>query len=198
MAIDYMADIHGLHYAGKVVSDPEYSAIPADLRDDDSEQRVLTTIEVLRSHLAIIESRTEANLLLEAIARLTARVGSGGFIYDPETITATGNVSSPVFPAGAGLSITVGGVTTPAASASGGSAAVVAAELNAALAGATQDIATFTAVADPGDGTLAPKYFTINGPVGSPTDDYYVYYNHAGEAGAQRVQVPQRLRVDLW
>lgn len=190
MTIDYMTDIHGLHYAGKVVSDPEYSSIPADLRDDLSEQRILTTIEVLRSHLEIIESRTEANLLLESIARLTARIGSGGFVYDLDRVSVEGNIVNPTFAAGAALSITVGGSTVPAASPSGGNIDVVIAELNLALAGATAEDATFTTLADPGDGTLAPKYFTVNGPVGSPTDDYYVYYNHTGEAGVEKVQVP--------
>lgn len=110
---------------------------------------------------------------------MLTKVGSIGFGYDAVRLAVEGNVPNPVFSAGAALSITVGGVTTPADTASGGSLDTVIAEINADLGGATAEESDFTALDDSPVGALGGTYFTINGPHGAPTEDYYVWFDHA-------------------
>lgn len=177
MAIDYNTDILSL-YAGKVVTEPEYAAIDADLRDQASEQRILTTIEVLRSHLEIIESRTESNLLMEAISRLTAKIGSGGFVYTPERITSEGNVSGPQFVAGASVDITFGGSTISPVISAPGTLEEIVLQLNSELTGATVEDSTFTALADSTPGALGGTHLTLNANTGVQPGDYYVWFRN--------------------
>jgi hypothetical protein len=144
MAIDYDTDILPF-YATNVVTDPEYSAIPAALRNDDAEQRILTTIEIVKAHLETLTSRTESNMLLYSLSRLAARTGSGGFVYDDLGIRAEANVSNPILvatddirfvePDGTQIAIVAAGGVTVAAlvTAINGTAALGAEGITAAV-----------------------------------------------------------------
>jgi hypothetical protein len=79
MAIDYDTQILTL-YAGNVGNDTDYTnQIPAALRDDDNEQRMLTTLEIVRSHMEKLSDRDEANSLHFAIYRMIAKMGRSSY-----------------------------------------------------------------------------------------------------------------------
>ena len=105
MAIDYDADILTLFQSAEDGEEP-YLAFktvndPAGLTDDDAEDRILMTIEVVRSHLELLHLRGEARLLHFCLSAMLEEVGSGGFIYgatsDNENAVIESNVSNPVF-----------------------------------------------------------------------------------------------------
>lgn len=90
MAIDYATTIDPL-YASNVVTDAEYLAVAAANRNQTSEQRILTTIEILRAHMAVLSSDEEARLLHYCVARMLAAMGTN-YIYDDTTVQAVGNI----------------------------------------------------------------------------------------------------------
>ena len=104
MAIDYDVDIlAGLWTGGEDAEEPYLAFLAANptLTDDDAENRILATIEVVRSHLELLHLRGEARLLHYCMVAMFEEVGSGGFIYgatsDNENAVAEGNVPNPVF-----------------------------------------------------------------------------------------------------
>lgn len=185
MAYDYDVDILAALWTGaEALEEPYASFIAAnpDLTDEVSENRILSTIELLRSHMEMLQNREEAKLLHESISKLFRHTAGGSNPWsDAAAVTsAVGNVQGPTFPAGASLDIIIDGVTYSPASASGGDCATVAAELNVTLDAvipATAEITDITAGADSA-GSLGGKYFTLNS-AGDATA-YYVWLNHAG------------------
>jgi hypothetical protein len=140
MAYDYDVDILAAYWTGaEALEEPYASFIAANptLTDEVSENRILSTIELLRSHMEMLQNREEAKLLHESISKLFRHSAGGSNPWsDAAAITsAEGNVPNPIFPAGASIDITVGGVTASPASASGGNCVTVVAELNASLGG---------------------------------------------------------------
>jgi len=156
MAIDYDTSIlAGLWTGGEDAEEPYAAFITANptLTDDDAENRILATIEVVRSHLELIHLRGEARLLHFCLSTMLEEVGSGGFIYgatsDNENAIVEGNVPNPVF-TGAELmvfhaldgvstgaliaSVATGGATaTIAAATINGTAALIAADITASV-----------------------------------------------------------------
>ena len=179
MAIDYNTDILPL-FVTKVVTDEPYASVPAVLQDDEPERRILTTIEVIRSHMSLIESRTEAKLLQMVLSSLMEKVGSGGFVYTPEQLIVLGNFCNPTFPAGASLDITLDGTTVSPVSATGGDLDTVVSELNASLAAASSaETSDVTPIDDTPNGFLSGKHFFIS----DPTDDYYAWMSPNAAVG---------------
>lgn len=91
MAIDYVTVIDPL-YATDVVTDAAYSAVDAANRDQTSEQRILTTVEILRAHMALLRSDEEARLFHYCVARMLAGVAYN-YIYDDLVASVSGNVT---------------------------------------------------------------------------------------------------------
>lgn len=129
MAYDYDTDIFdALWVAGEDGEEP-YVTIIADnplLFDEDSEQRILSTIEAVRSHMELLADRDEARLFHFCLSTMLEGIGSGGFVYGAtsrnEQAIVEGNVPNPVFAAPDDIQIAVlDGVT------GGASIAVVAA-----------------------------------------------------------------------
>jgi len=171
MAIDYNTDILPL-FVTRVGTDEPYASVPAVLQDDEPERRILTTIEVIRAHMANLSDRTEANLLQLVLSALMEKVGSGGFVYTPEQLFNVGNICNPTFAAGASLDITIGGTTISPASASGGDIDTVIGELNTAIGAVTvAEVTDVTTIADTPAGKLSGRHFFLS----DPTDDYYVW-----------------------
>jgi len=140
MAYDYDVDILAALWTGaEALEEPYVSFIAAnpDLTDEVSENRILSTIELLRSHMELLQNRGEAKLLHESISKLFRHTAGGSNPWsEAAAVTdATGNVNNPVFPAGASIDITVAGATVSPVSASGGDCTTVAAELNATMGG---------------------------------------------------------------
>ncbi len=80
MAYDYDVDILAAYWTGaEALEEPYASFIAAnpDLTDEVSENRILSTIELLRSHMAVLQTREEAKLLHESISKLF-RHSAGG------------------------------------------------------------------------------------------------------------------------
>jgi hypothetical protein len=104
MAYDYDTDIlAGLWTGGEDQLEP-YATFIADnplLTDEDSETRILSTIEAVRSHIELLNGRDEARLLHFCLSTMLEGFGSGGFIYgstsDNENAVVEGNVVNPVF-----------------------------------------------------------------------------------------------------
>ncbi len=63
--------------------------------DQKKEQRLLTTLGVLISHLRLMKSRSEARNLHFILSRIATGVGSGGFVYDDQSSSVRGNVRNP-------------------------------------------------------------------------------------------------------
>ena len=138
MAIDYDTDIlTGLWTGAEDAEDPYAAFIAANttLTDDPAENRILATIEVLRSHLELLQLRGESRLFHFCLTAMLEEVGSGGFIYgatsDNENAIVEGNVPNPVF-TGTELMVfhALDGVSTGALIASvatGGATATIAA-----------------------------------------------------------------------
>jgi len=185
MAYDYDVDIlAGLWTGTEDAKEPYASFIAAnpDLTDEVSENRILSTIELLRSHMELLQTREEAKLLHESISKLFRHTAGGSNPWSAAAAVtgAVGNVPAPTFPAGASIDITINGATDSPVSASGGDCATTAAELNADLNSGTPAVAektTVIPVADV-DGSLGSKYFTLNS--GGDVTAYYVWMIHAG------------------
>jgi hypothetical protein len=120
MAYDYDTDILVALFqgAGEITEEP-YATFVADnplLTDEDSEQRILSTIEAVRSHIELLDGRDEARLLHFCLSTMLEGFGSGGFIYgstsDNVNAVAEGNVVNPVFAAGDVDVAELDGVTT--------------------------------------------------------------------------------------
>ena len=104
MAYDYDTDILAALWTGGEDGEEPYASIIAanpDLFDEDSENRILSTIEAVRSHMEVLADRDEARLLHFCISTMLEGVGSGGFVYgatsDNELTVIEGNVRNPVF-----------------------------------------------------------------------------------------------------
>ena len=131
MAIDYNTDILSL-FAGSVDPDEPYASVPAVLKDDDTERRILTTAEVVRAHMDTLTSRTEANILHFCITRMIAKIGAGGFIYDVTDPEVIGNVCNPIFDAGDTITLDRDGdVSVVTVSEASSNVTTVAAEITA-------------------------------------------------------------------
>lgn len=97
MAIDYVADIRPL-YAADVATDTNYtSRVDAVLRNETSEQDILTTLAVVEAHLRLLRDRDEARVLHYVLTRLITAAGSGGFIYEDLGIDVLGSTPNPSF-----------------------------------------------------------------------------------------------------
>ncbi len=107
MAYDYFTDIFDALWDGSENAEEPYATIIADnptLFDEESEQRILSTIEAVRSHMELLADRDEARLFHFCLSTMLEGIGSGGFIYgatsDNELAVIEGNVVNPVFTAG--------------------------------------------------------------------------------------------------
>ncbi len=159
MAYDYDTDILAALWTGGEDAVEPYATFIADnpdLTDEDSENRILSTIEAIRSHMEVLADRDEARLFHFCISTMLEGFGSGGFIYGStsgnENAVIEGNVPNPVFDAadeiefavldgvtgGASLAVVAAGGTTLAdvIGAINGTGAVTAAGI---LASRTQD-----------------------------------------------------------
>ena len=129
MAYDYDTDILAALWTGAEDTEEPYATIIADnplLFDEDSETRILSTIEAIRSHMELLADRDEARLFHFCVSTMLEGIGSGGFIYGAtsrnEQAIVEGNVPNPVFAGADDIQIAVlDGVT------GGASIAVVAA-----------------------------------------------------------------------
>ena len=84
MAYDYDTDILAALWTGGEDGLEPYASIIAanpDLFDEDSENRILSTIEAIRSHMELLADRDEARLLHFCLSTMLEGVGSGGFVY---------------------------------------------------------------------------------------------------------------------
>ena len=104
MAYDYDTDILAALWTGGEDTEEPYATFIADnpdLTDEDSETRILSTIEAIRSHMEILADRDEARLFHFCISTMLEGFGSGGFIYGStsrnEQAIIEGNVPNPVF-----------------------------------------------------------------------------------------------------
>lgn len=74
------------------------------LTNEPSENRILSTIEAIRSHMEVLADRDEARLFHFCVATMLEGFGSGGFIYGAtsgnETTVVEGNMPNPTFAAG--------------------------------------------------------------------------------------------------
>lgn len=189
MAYDYDADILAALWTGAEATEEPYATFIADnptLTDEVSENRILSSIELLRSHIELLQTRDEAKLLHESISKLIRHSAGGSNPWSPAaSITnSEGNVQNPTFPAGASIDITIDGVTSSPVSGSGGDCATVAAELNvtldASIPGDTEQTTVDGETAT--SSGLSGTYFTINS-AGDATE-YYVWFNFPGVAEA--------------
>jgi hypothetical protein len=193
MAYDYDVDILATLWTGAEDGEAPYASIIAanpTLTDEVSESRILSSIELVRSHIELLSSREEANLLHYAISRLIrhAAGGSDPFSAAASITSAQGNVNNPVFPAGASFDIVIDGVTSSPASATGGNCQTVVAELNATLDALIPGDVELTNVDLAGADavTLSGKYFTINSA--SDATSYYAWFNKS-VANSERTTV---------
>lgn len=92
MSIDFENDVFPL-YATNVVVDPEYADIPAERRDADIEQKILTAVEVVRSLMEEFRSDEEARVFHYAMSRILAGVAYTN-VYDDVTVRVVGNDSN--------------------------------------------------------------------------------------------------------
>jgi hypothetical protein len=108
MAYDYDADILGDLWTGVEDTEEPYAAFIAanpTLTDDAAENRILSTVEALRAHMALLKSRDEARLFHFCVATMLEGFGSGGFVYGEnglgaEDAVVEGNIVEPTFDAG--------------------------------------------------------------------------------------------------
>jgi hypothetical protein len=189
MAINYDSQILSL-YAGNVANDPAYESIRETLRDEISEHRILTTIEVLRAHMETLNNIEDARLLGMMLSRLMEKVGSGGNVYAPIRLGVEGTVRNPVFAAGAKLDVVVDGVSIEHETATGGSASVVAAELTNVVSSEVE-VTEITTVADVLR-SLSGTFFYLN----SPTTAYYVWMFIPGLEGQFTVNTSAAIPTD--
>lgn len=111
--------------------------IPTDNMNQQNEQRILVTIETLRSHIATLRDPSEAKLLQTSLAKILAAMTSTP-VYDDLMVTVLGNVPSPSFAIGAQVVITTVSGTDTITLATGGSASATAAEINTAITNASE------------------------------------------------------------
>ena len=182
MAYDYDVDILAALWTGtEDAKEPYLSFIAAnpDLTDEVSENRILSTIELLRSHMELLQTRGEAKLLHESISKLFRHTAGGSNPWsDAAAITdAVGNVCNPVFPAFASIDITIGGVTNSHSSETGGDCQTVAAELNETLDATAGGVTEQTTIDTTGATVsgLSGTSFNINS-AGDVTP-YYVWFD---------------------
>jgi len=203
MAYDYDVDILGaLFTGGEDGKEPYVSFISENgaLTNEVSERRILSSIELLRSHMELIQTRDEANLLMYALARLITHTagGSNPFSSASAKTEAIGNVKNPQFPAGANVAITFDGTTIPATSASGGECAEVVAELNAFLdvpGTPVPEMSTVLVNVGDAEGSLASKFFTLNSA--NDATNYYVWMEHGTRVESTEITVSGDTDGDL-
>jgi hypothetical protein len=119
MAYDYFTDIYDALWDGAENGEEPYVTIIADnplLFDEVSEQRILSTIEAVRSHMELLADRDEARLFHFCLSTMLEGIGSGGFVYgatsDNENAVVEGNVVNPVFVVGDRIDLgSIDGVT---------------------------------------------------------------------------------------
>jgi len=106
MAYIYDTDILAALWTGGEDGEEPYATFIADnpdLTDEDSENRILSTIEAIRSHMEVLADRDEARLFHFCISTMLEGFGSGGFIYGAtsgnENAVIEGNMPNPVFAA---------------------------------------------------------------------------------------------------
>lgn len=104
MAYDYDVDILAALWTGGEDGQEPYLTFIADnplLTDEVSENRILSTIEAIRSHMEVLADRDEARLFHFCISTMLEGFGSGGFIYGAtsgnENAVVEGNMPNPVF-----------------------------------------------------------------------------------------------------
>lgn len=104
MAYDYDVQILAGLWTGAEDAEEPYATFATDnptLTDDAAENRILSTIEVIRSHMEVLKSRDESRLLSFCLSTMLEDIGSGGFIYgstsDNENAIVVGNVQNPTF-----------------------------------------------------------------------------------------------------
>jgi hypothetical protein len=90
------------------------------LTDEPSENRILSTIEAIRSHMEVLADRDEARLFHFCLSTMLEGFGSGGFIYGAssgnENTVVEGNMPNPTFAGGEIIDIReLDGVTVGAA-----------------------------------------------------------------------------------
>jgi len=133
MAYDYDTDIlTGLWTGAEDGAEPYASFLAANptLTDDVAENRILSTIEAVRSHMELLADRDEARLFHFCLSTMLEGFGSGGFVYGStsrnEQVIVEGNKPNAVFTAtddiefaeldgvsgGASISIVAAGGTT--------------------------------------------------------------------------------------
>lgn len=123
MAYIYDTDILAALWTGIEDGEEPYLTFIADnptLTDEVSENRILSTIEALRSHMEVLQDRDEARLFHFCVSTMIEGFGSGGFIYGAtsrnEEAIIEGNKPNPVFGAADDIEIAVlDGVTGGAA-----------------------------------------------------------------------------------
>ena len=106
MAYIYDTDILAALWTGGEDGNEPYATFIADnplLTDEDSENRILSTIEAIRSHMEVLADRDEARLFHFCLSTMLEGFGSGGFIYGAtsgnENAVVEGNMPNPVFAA---------------------------------------------------------------------------------------------------
>jgi hypothetical protein len=121
MAYIYDTDILAALWTANVKGDlsEPYATFIADnptLTDEDSENRILSTIEAIRSHMEVLSDRDEARLFHFCISTMLEGFGSGGFIYGGtsgnENAVVEGNKPNAVYDAADEIEFwTLGGVS---------------------------------------------------------------------------------------
>ncbi len=161
MAYDYNIDIFDALWDGAEDAEQPYADIIAanpDLFDENTELRVLSTIEAVRSHIELLEDRDEARLLHFCLSTMLEGFGSGGFIYggtsDNALTIVEGNVPNPIFVVGDEIEVAEidgvsGGLSIGIVAATGTDLATVIADINgAALTDAAGALITASATQD--------------------------------------------------
>jgi hypothetical protein len=107
MAYIYDTDILAALWTGGEDGNEPYAQFIIDnptLTDEPSENRILSTIEAIRSHMEVLADRDEARLFHFCVATMLEGFGSGGFIYGAtsgnENTVVEGNMPNPTFAAG--------------------------------------------------------------------------------------------------
>jgi len=109
MAYIYDTDILAALWTADAQGDgaePYASFIAANptLTDEVSENRILSTIEAIRSHMEVLTDRDEARLFHFCVSTMIEGFGSGGFIYgatsNNEEAIVEGNMPNPTYAAG--------------------------------------------------------------------------------------------------
>ena len=107
MAYLYDADILTPLWTGSEDGEEPYATFIADnptLADEPSENRILSTIEAIRSHMEVLADRDEARLLHFCLSTMLEGIGSGGFVYGAtsgnEDAVVEGNVPNPTYAGG--------------------------------------------------------------------------------------------------